>query len=133
MRKIAITIFSIFMMAGIAMAQQTRICPYTGQPYVVPTVTPTSYPSPVYQPVDQQRLVQQQNQRAIMQAQHTLQRDQLMIQQRIQMLQLEHTFKAPASQMDTQMLQQQLQQLQQEQQSIQQRYNDEMRRIQQMR
>ena len=137
MKKTAITtIFSILLLVSVAHAQQVRICPYTGQPYVVQNSGPVAYPQttqyspPIY---DQQKMAQQAQQRAQMQAQHQLQRDQMMFQQRIQMAQMEFNFKQPTPPQEAQMFQQQIQQMQQELQTIQQRYNAEIARINQMR
>ena len=141
--KIATIIFSIFMLASVAVAQQTRICPYTGQPYVVGSAPPSPYTGQTvqYNPpiqqvpvtVDQQRMLQQQIQRAQLQAQQTMQLEQLRVQHRLQTLQMEFGHKSPPSQIDQQMFQQQVQAVQQELQQVQQRFNDEMRRIQSMR
>ena len=136
MKKIATTIFSLLLLASVASAQQVRICPYTGQPYVVQNSGPVAYPQTTqYSPpvFDQQKMQQQAIQRAQMQAQHQLQRDQMMIQQRIQMAQMEFNFRQPTPPQEAQMFQQQLQQMQQELQAIQQRYNSEVARINQMR
>ncbi len=132
MRLLTTTIFSVLMLATVVHGQQTRICPYTGQPYTVPYPAQTTQYNmpPVF---DQQKMIQQQQQRAQMQVQHQLQRDQMMTQQRIQVAQMEFNFRQPTTPQDQQMFQQEMQRLQQEQQTIQQRYNEEMRRVQQMR
>lgn len=129
-RALIATIFSV-MMVSTAVSQQ--ICPYTGRPYYPQTPAPqqTIYTQPVS--FDNQKMIQQQIQRANLQAQQNLQRDQLAIQHRIQMTQLEFNFKQPASPTDAQMFQQQITQLQQEIQTINQRYQEETRRIQAMR
>lgn len=126
MKKLIAAIFSIVLVASVAVAQQ--YCPYTGRPLNQPPVGQTMQ---VSQPpnFDNQRLMQQQKQRASLQASQQLQRDNLAIQHRIQTAQMEYGFKSPPTQFDAQTYQQQVQQLQQEMQSIQSRFQDEMRRV----
>ena len=133
MKKKTITSSVIaILLAGVATVTAQTYCPYTGRPMSPPMPGQTTqYTQPVN--FDNQKMMQQQIQRATLLANQNLQRDSLGVQHRIQSLQLEYSFKQPASPMDAQQLQQQLQQLQQEQQGIQLRHQEEVRRIQAMR